>query len=80
MSNNLSVGPALIYEAVTPSNDPLPGGDCRALLVGVAGLANLTRLDGTIATGVPLIAGYNPLQCKAVRAGTAAGNIWAIYQ
>lgn len=80
MSNNLGVSPGLIYDVVVLSDNPLPGGDCRGLLVGVAGLANLTRLDGTVVTGVPLQQGYNPLQCKAVRTGTAAGNIWAIYQ
>jgi hypothetical protein len=67
--------------AVTPddSND-LPGGVCRALLVGTAGAAKLTDAAGNVVTSVPLQAGYNPLRVKRVwSTGTTASTIYAIY-
>lgn len=67
------------YPAVAKSNDELPGGPCRGLLVGVAGTANLTDLDDNDEDGVPLQAGYNYLACKKVRPGGDADNIRALY-
>ena len=69
------------YAPVTPSNTTdLPGGFCHGLLVGTAGVATLTEPDGTVRTGVPLQAGFNPIQARRVRAtGTAAANIFALY-
>jgi hypothetical protein len=54
-------------------------GPCRALNVGTAGTANLTELDGTQRDNYPLVAGYNPIQVREVRAGGTAENIWALY-
>lgn len=64
---------------VTPADTDLPQGVCRALLVGTAGAANIQDATGTTRAAVPLQAGYNPIQCKQVRLGTVAANIWALY-
>lgn len=77
LSESISAGSR--YEPVTLADVDLPSGVCRVLLVGVAGLANLMQADGTIRTGVPLMAGYNPIQVRQVKTGTAASNIWAVY-
>ena len=54
-------------------------GPCRGLLVGTAGTANLTQMDGTQRNNVPLVAGYNYLAVSEVRAGGTAADIWALY-
>lgn len=77
LSESVSAGAR--FEPVVLANAELPGGVCRCLLVGMAGLANLMQADGTVRTGVPLVVGYNPIQVLQVRAGTAASNIWAVY-
>lgn len=64
---------------VKDDDDDLPGGACRALLVGTAGTANLTQEDGTDRNNVPLQAGYNYLTCSKVRTGGTATDIWALY-
>lgn len=71
--------PAEKLVPVNKADADLPDGDCRSLLVGTAGTANLMETDGTIRTGVPLQQGYNPLRVRQVRAGGDAANIWAIY-
>lgn len=75
------MAPAEDLVAVTPDDaNNLPGGECRGLLVGVAGNASLVTARGNTVSGVPLQAGFNPIRCVRVRAtGTAATNIWAIY-
>lgn len=50
-----------------------------ALLVGIAGTANLTDIGGTVHTDVPLQLGYNPLRIKTIEAGGTADDIWALY-
>lgn len=77
--DGLSATPATRVEAVTAANADLPGGMCRSLLVGVAGLANIMDAAGNIVTGVPLVAGYNPIAVKQIRTGTAATGIFALY-
>lgn len=77
LSESISAGSR--FEPVTLADADLPSGVCRFLLVGTAGAANLMQADGTIRTGVPLMAGYNPIQVRQVRTGTAASNIWAVY-
>ena len=67
------------YVRVTKSTENLPNGDCRGLLVGVAGTANLLEPDGWVRDGVPLQAGFNPLRARQVRPGGSAQNIWALY-
>jgi hypothetical protein len=62
---------------VTKSNTTIL--NCRGLLVGTAGTANLTDLDGNAVADVPLQAGYNPLACKYVNTGGTADNIWALF-
>lgn len=71
--------PGAEYAPVTKANADLPGGTCRALLVGTAGTANLMQRDGTVRANVPLQQGYNPLVCLQVRTGGDADDIWAIY-
>lgn len=52
---------------------------CKALLVGVAGAANIVRPNGSVAAGVPLQQGYNPITCIQINTGTSASNIWPLY-
>ena len=70
--------PAVSIVAVTPGT---PFQVCRALLVGTSGAATVTCADGTtVATLIPLQAGYNPISCINVSAtGLTASNIWALY-
>ena len=70
---------AEIYEPVVKADADLPGGVCRALLVGVAGTANLTQPNGKQQNNVPLQQGVNPIKTKQVRLGGTADNIWALY-
>lgn len=71
--------PGLVYVLVTPSDNDLPDGPCRALLIGTAGTLNLTQTDGVERDSVPAQVGILPLQALKVRAGGTADNIWAIY-
>jgi hypothetical protein len=71
--------PAPSYEPITKADANLPRGTCRSLLVGTAGTANLMDAEGVIRSNVPLQQGYNPLQCRQVRAGGTASDIWALY-
>ena len=71
--------PARRYAPVVKEDADLPGGVCKALLVGVAGTANLHDADGTPRAGVPLQQGYNPLCCARVGSGGTAADIWALY-
>lgn len=64
---------------VTKADTTLPGGTCRALLVGTAGTANIMDANGTICANIPLQAGYNPIQTTQVRTGGTADDIWALY-
>lgn len=77
--SDISSAPADAFVPVTPANADLPDGVCRGLLVGTAGTANLTQIDGTVRTDVPLQQGYNPLACLQVRTGGTADDIWALY-
>ena len=52
---------------------------CRALLVGVAGTANLVDWTGATVANVPLQQGYNPLMIRRVMTGGTADNIVALY-
>ena len=76
-----STSPAMSVVPVVPSDTTnLPNGLCRALLVGVAGLATLIDDSGETRVGVPLIAGYNPLAVKRVfSSNLGAQNLWALY-
>lgn len=65
--------------AVTKANEDLPDGECRALLVGTAGTANLMDATGEILADVPLQQGYNPLKVLQVRTSGTADDIWALY-
>lgn len=71
--------PAARYIPVTKADADLPGGTCKALLVGTAGTANLVDADGNARAAVPLQQGYNPLRCARVATGGSAGDIWALY-
>jgi hypothetical protein len=64
---------------VTKADSNLPEGECRALLVGTAGTANLMDATGQILADVPLQAGYNPLKVVQVRTGGTSDDIWALY-
>ena len=63
--------------AVTKSDSTVL--NCRGLLVGTAGTANITMLDGNVCTDVPLQAGYNPIAVRHVNTGGTATDIWALY-
>ncbi len=72
--------PASRIRPITPDDESdLPGGVCRALLVGSAGTANLIDASGTEHSGVPLQQGYNPLGARRIKTGGTAANIWALY-
>ena len=72
--------PASRLVPITPDDDTdLPGGVCRALLVGTAGTANLIDASGTQRDGVPLQQGYNPIGVQRVKTGGSATNLWALY-
>lgn len=71
--------PAKRAVSVTKADANLPGGSCNGLLVGVAGTANLTFVDGTTASNVPLQLGYNPIAVLRVNTGGTATDIWALY-
>lgn len=72
--------PASRIEPVTPDDDnDLPGGVCRALLVGAAGTVNLIDASGAERTGVPLQQGFNPIGVQRVKTGGGASDIWALY-
>lgn len=66
---------------VVPSDDPLPGGPCRALWIGGAGLLTITTVQGLKRTGIAAQPGLFPIQCSHVHetALQAATGIWAIY-
>lgn len=76
---DIGMGPARRFVPVTPASTDLPNGVCRGLLVGTAGTANLVEFDGTARTGVPLIAGFNPISVLQVNTGGTAATIFALY-
>lgn len=72
--------PAYKYVLVTPDdNNDLADGACKALLVSTSGTVNLMDIYGDTVNGVPVFAGYNPLQCKRVLTGGTATGIFALY-
>jgi hypothetical protein len=74
--------PAYDVIPVTKADADLPEGSCKAILVGQAGTLNIQtvgRGSPEIRTSVPLAAGIYPFQCKQIRTGGTADNIWAIY-
>ena len=72
--------PAAKLVPITPDDDAdLPGGVCRALLVGVAGSANLVDASGAERTGVPLQQGFNPIGAARIKTGGTAADLWALY-
>lgn len=79
MGKSTAIWGASKWVKVTKAPATLPGGICRALLVGTAGTANLKDAEGTPSANVPLQAGYNPLQVLVVDTGGTADDIWALY-
>jgi hypothetical protein len=72
--------PASHIEPVTPDDDnDLPGGTCRALLVGTAGTATIVDASGVEQSGVPLQQGFNPIGVRRVKTGGSAASLWALY-
>ncbi len=72
--------PASRLEPVTPDDgNDLPGGVCRALLIGSGGTVNLVDASGAERTGVPLQQGFNPVGAQRVKTGGTASDIWALY-
>jgi hypothetical protein len=58
------------------------GGLCRCLIVGTAGVVNLTLATGEVLVNFPLTVGINPIKALAVNApgaGIAAVSVWAGY-
>jgi len=76
---NEEMRPSGKVRSVTKADSDLPDGECRALLVGTAGTANLMDATGEILANVPLQQGYNPLKVLQVRTGGDADDIWALY-
>lgn len=76
---DLKMDAARDWVLVTKSSDEIESGPCRGLLVGTAGTANLTTIDGDDRDNVPLVKGYNMLACSKVREGGSADDIWALY-
>jgi hypothetical protein len=76
-----AIAPASDIVTVSASDSAdLTLGTCRALLVGTAGAATVLTANGTVATLIPLQAGYNPISVRRVYAtGLTASNIWALY-
>lgn len=65
---------------VIPLTKGAPGfEDTRALLVGVAGTANVVTAAGKTRSNVPLVAGWNPLRISRLLAGGTADDIWGVY-
>ena len=74
-----SPGSKIVAVSANDSTD-LPGGICRALLVGTAGVADIIDGEGNAVSGVPLQAGYNPIRVTRVKStNLAASSIFAIY-
>ena len=72
--------PASQVVPIEPDDETdLPGGVCRALLVGTAGTANLVDASGTERSGVPMQQGFNPIGAARVMTGGTAANLWALY-
>ena len=69
--------------SVTPANNNLPDfaakGATKALLIGSPGTLNVMMESGETVTGLPVLAGYNPLRVRQVRTGGTAGTIFALY-
>lgn len=53
-------------------------GDCRGLLVGAGGTADLVDADGNARSAVPLQTGYNPIAVRKVTALGSATGLWAL--
>ncbi len=74
----IPISDLLLVSAGSPVGDtPLPAA-VRALLVGNAGLLNIT-IAGKNYDLVPFIAGLQPGFFQAVRAGGSASNVWAVF-
>src|SRR5262245_48548476 len=72
--------PAARVVPIEPDDDTdLPGGVCRAILVGTGGTANLIDASGAERTGVPRQQGFNPIGAARVLTGGTASNLWALY-
>lgn len=70
----------LTAAAYTAGGDILTPPDTRALLVGTAGVQDITMMNNTTADLLPLQVGINLGEFKALRsdAGNTAANIWAV--
>lgn len=66
--------------AYTAGGDINAPADCRGLLVGTAGVQDVTMQTGQTRDLIPLVAGVNPGRFKAIRSDAAntAANIWFI--
>ena len=73
--------PADRIEPVTASDTvDLPGGICRALLVGSGGIADIRDKRGNLVSSVPLQTGYNPIRASRVQlTNIVATDIFALY-
>ena len=60
---------------------PFPAGTARGLWIGAAGTVNITTANGTVLTGVKVVAGVFPVGVSLVTTGgtVAAADIWAGY-
>lgn len=67
------------FVPIVKADADLTNGPARALWVGTSGTANLTEIDGTERSLVPLQVGLFPCKVLQVRTGGSADNIWALY-
>lgn len=67
---------------VTPSDNLLDLGPCRALWIGGEGKVTVTTSTGESRVSIPVPVGLFPVQCQKVHvdtSGDSATDIWAIY-
>lgn len=79
MSDHTGSATELVAIDISSADDELATGQCRGLLVGVAGNVKLTTDKDSDVT-IPVIAGWNPVEAKKIfKVGTTATGLFAYY-
>jgi hypothetical protein len=79
------LGPAFKLVPITEGADAatatanLTTGLCRGIWVNTAGTADIVQEDGTVASGVQLLQGPNPIACIGIVTGGTASGLYAMY-
>ena len=75
--------PAYDVVPVTKADADLPDGPCKAILIGVAGTLNIQTVGQKNGpqdrSSIPVSTGIYPFQCKQIKTGGTADDIWALY-